>query len=646
MKLHDERERKSRCVVNPTKKKSGDVSAESCRRARDAWIDSARDVKTATILRDRGVLDNLRGRNGKFSGPCPNCAGRDRFAVDLTKGNGGAFHCRGCDIGGNTAISLVCFLDQCDFLSAVETIAGPPPNTAKETDAERHAREQLAAERRQRLEREQREREQREAAEALRTMRYCDALWREAVRLPPDAIAYFARRGITLDDVPDWAGLRFHGRCPFEGLSLPCVIGRFTHAVTRAVGGIWRRPLTGAKPKAIGPMKDHVLRLWPDEDVTRLTIGEGVETTLSAPQIAHKTPLRPAWACASAGNIENFPVLPGVEFLTVLADADRNCVGQNAARVCAKRWAEAGREVEILIPEHARPGFQRHHRASGIMTKPQGFHSEPYKRQKGNGAAHQTCTLARVHRIFGRWLGREYDFESLDAVLSVAAGERLPGDPAWLMMVTGSGNAKTETVIAVRLLNAHIVSTISSDGALLSASPRHQRSKKATGGLLRAIGPRGILVIKDVTSILSMSREVRASVLAALREIHDGRWVRNVGTDGGLTLTWEGRIVVIGACTTAWDAAHAVIASMGDRFVTIRPDSRKGRIAGGRRAMRNAGGEVAMREELAEAVAGLINGINFEEAHYELHRSRRGGHRQRGQPCHPRPHRRRDRLPR
>jgi hypothetical protein len=46
-----------------------------------------------------------------------------------------------------------------------------------------------------------------------------------------------------------------------------------------------------------------------------------------------------------------------------------------------------------------------------------------------------------------------------------------------------------------------------------------RRIKTATGGLLRQIGERGILVIKDVTSILSMHREMRSAILAALREI-------------------------------------------------------------------------------------------------------------------------------
>src|SRR5262249_57823262 len=99
--------------------------------------------------------------------------------------------------------------------------------------------------------------------------------------------------------------------------------------------------------------------------------------------------------------------------------------------------------------------------------------------------------------------------------------------------------------------------------------------------------------IKDVTSILSADRNTRAGVLAALREVYDGRWERNVGTDGGQTLTWTGRIAVVGAVTTAWDVAHAVVSVMGDRFVLFRSDSTKGRRKAGAQALRNHGDHTA-----------------------------------------------------
>jgi hypothetical protein len=216
------------------------------------------------------------------------------------------------------------------------------------------------------------------------------------------------------------------------------------------------------------------------------------------------------------------------------------------------------------------------------------------------------ATLEEVHDTFARWLGKEYDLMALDATLAAAAVEQLDGDPVWLLLVSGSGNAKTETVAALAGAGANVTSTITSEGALLSASSAKEKAKDSTGGLLRKIGDRGLLVIKDVTSILSMNRDLRTSVLAALREVYDGRWERNVGTDGGRTLTWNGRIVLIGAVTTAYDAAHGVIAAMGDRFALIRMDSTTGRTAAGRQALANVGSEIQMRRELSEAAGNLL----------------------------------------
>src|SRR5262249_23403812 len=58
----------------------------------------------------------------------------------------------------------------------------------------------------------------------------------------------------------------------------------------------------------------------------------------------------PAWAAGSAGNLEDFPVLTGIDALTLLVDHDVNGRGQEAALVCGKRWRDAGREVTLLTP--------------------------------------------------------------------------------------------------------------------------------------------------------------------------------------------------------------------------------------------------------------------------------------------------------
>ncbi|WP_246859842.1 helix-turn-helix domain-containing protein [Mycobacterium helveticum] len=227
-------------------------------------------------------------------------------------------------------------------------------------------------------------------------------------------------------------------------------------------------------------------------------------------------------------------------------------------------------------------------------------------------AAAPTISLEDSHAVLRRWLGENYDTDALDAMLAVAAIEKFTdaGDLVWLLLVSGPGNAKTETVQALDGVGAVVTSSIASEGALLSATPKRERAKTATGGLLRKLGDRGVLVIKDVTSILSMNRDIRARVLAALREVYDGRWYREVGTDGGQTIPWQGRVAVIGAVTTAWDTAHAVVSTMGDRFVLVRLDSTTNRQEAGRSAIRHTGNEQQMRAELARAVAGVLAGIS------------------------------------
>ena len=107
-------------------------------------------------------------------------------------------------------------------------------------------------------------------------------------------------------------------------------------------------------------------------------------------------------------------------------------------------------------------------------------------------------------------------------------------------------------------------------GALLSGDAARRRGPRPQpAGYCGRIGNRGVLVIKDVTSILSMNRTSAPGARCPPRGLRRPL-VTRVGTDGGKTIPWAGRIVVIGAVTTAWDTAHAVIASMGDRFVLVR----------------------------------------------------------------------------
>lgn len=226
------------------------------------------------------------------------------------------------------------------------------------------------------------------------------------------------------------------------------------------------------------------------------------------------------------------------------------------------------------------------------------------------------ATLAEVLHTFRRWLHLPDDGLIL-AVLGVVAANLMDGDPVWLMIVGGSGRGKTEILNSLsRLPDVHVAATIT-ESALLSGTPKRDKAAGAKGGLLPQIGEFGFLVLKDFTSILSMHRDARSAVLAALREIYDGSWTRRIGAEGGRELSWAGKLAVLAGCTTTIDAHHAVIGTMGERFFNYRIPA-AGDQALARQALRHQGQEKRMRAELADVVAGLFTTLDFTGAVPEL----------------------------
>lgn len=94
-----------------------------------------------------------------------------------------------------------------------------------------------------------------------------------------------------------------------------------------------------------GPKAGGCVKLTPDDDVEQgLAIAEGIESALSAIMAGY-----PAWACLDAGNLGAFPVLPGIEALTIVADNDD--AGTSAAGKTRARYEQAGVEVRVVLTE-------------------------------------------------------------------------------------------------------------------------------------------------------------------------------------------------------------------------------------------------------------------------------------------------------
>ena len=177
-------------------------------------------------------------------------------------------------------------------------------------------------------------------------------LWQEARAARSTPVeTYLASRGLTLrHDAP----IRFHPACPRGTERLPAMIALMTDPVTAEPVGIHRTfilPDGGGKADVQAKMmlgNAGVIRLVEDAEVTTgLGIAEGIETSLAIMQRAGWSPI---WACGSAGMIARFPVLAGIEALTVFPDLDDKGAGIDAARKCIARYRDAGKETTIIKP--------------------------------------------------------------------------------------------------------------------------------------------------------------------------------------------------------------------------------------------------------------------------------------------------------
>ena len=208
--------------------------------------------------------------------------------------------------------------------------------------------------------------------------------------------------------------------------------------------------------------------------------------------------------------------------------------------------------------------------------------------------------------VFDKWLILR-DTTPIYAVLGTVAANLLDGDPVWLGLIGPPSSAKTEILNSTSMLPNVVQAATLTPAGCLSGTPKRQHEKGTKGGLLRQIGDFGIIVLKDFGSILSMRPDTKAETLATLREIYDGAWTRHLGTDGGKTLSWKGKVGLLFGATGVIDAHYSVIGAMGDRFLLTRlAPIQAGQFA---RALDHQGAATKrMRSELAEAVANLFSG--------------------------------------
>jgi len=299
------------------------------------WTEEARAVDIAEAAFRVGAKLK-KATTTEWVGPCPACGGRDRFSVNIPEQ---IFNCR--PMGGGDAIAMVRHVLGVDFKEAVDFLVG------KDTTGRPQLRELLPAQVAQKP--------PGAADDERRRIHRAGAIWDEALD-PRGTIVekpYLAGRALSLSE--DLAGrvIRFHPRCPWrEGEStifVPAMVCAMRSIAIDEITAVHRTRLSpeGVKldRRMLGVVAGSAIKLDADDTVTHgLHISEGIETAMAARQLG----LKPTWALGSTTFIAAFPVLSGIECLTLLGENDT--ASAKAVEACAARWHAGGRMVLINKP--------------------------------------------------------------------------------------------------------------------------------------------------------------------------------------------------------------------------------------------------------------------------------------------------------
>lgn len=203
-----------------------------------------------------------------------------------------------------------------------------------------------------------------------------------------------------------------------------------------------------------------------------------------------------------------------------------------------------------------------------------------------------------------RWLFIT-DPEAIEILLSVAISNYLPGDPLWLYYVGPSSGGKTEILRQIQGPRVKTVSTIT-PSSLISGFAQSDPEKRKVLDLMATLDGK-IMIIKDLTSVLSMKPDDASKVFADLREAYDGYLEKHFGSGTG-TISYHARFTLIAAVTPMIDSARKINQHLGERFIRVNvlpTEDERTEIT--LRALMNQGTEEIERETLGKLVGSYIS---------------------------------------
>lgn len=178
--------------------------------------------------------------------------------------------------------------------------------------------------------------------------------------------------------------------------------------------------------------------------------------------------------------------------------------------------------------------------------------------------------LADIHTTYKKWFHIE-DINRIDLILAVALSRKIKGTPIWLIIISNSGDMKSEQILALddSQTQAYAEGTITTK-LIHRFTPRTLvTGDRNTPDLAPKLDDK-ILLIPDMAQLLTLHPNDKAAIWAQLRDLFDGY----AGMQSGLGKDAEYRdihVTLIAGATPAIDDQILIHQSLGTRELLYRP---------------------------------------------------------------------------
>ena len=218
--------------------------------------------------------------------------------------------------------------------------------------------------------------------------------------------------------------------------------------------------------------------------------------------------------------------------------------------------------------------------------------------------------LQNVIKVFSEFVSwPEYDI--IPIVLGTCIANLGDGDAVFLLLVGPPSSGKTELIRGFYGLPGFYELSKVTEHTFISGFIEKGKKKGSDNSLLVRLTKdnKRVVMIKDLTTLLTMNPNVRTGVFSQLREIADGYCSTPFGT--GEDVRWKGKLGFIAGVTGAIDESFSMRQSLGERFLQVKIGRINQQKAAEKAAM-YSGMEEAFRDSINKEIGAFMEAVDTE----------------------------------